>query len=282
MTPQILTIKFMATRRPRSNSRTPPVEIDTQPQSKITGDAPSFSPAWYWSIGFVAISLLAAYSLSAFLQGHMMATSQPNISRKSDDIESQPTSPAPKQPKEEITKSPKHIYAAVNPAVFTIYNLDGSQGSGFFIDQNGTGVTNHHVVKDFAVIRIKISDNRQFDAKVIRKDEQSDLAIISIAAPVSCIPINTQSLRSGEVVYALGSPLGMEHTFTNGIVSRQEGKLNLYHTAAIAPGSSGSPLLDSEGKLIGINKAVITKFTALAIATPVQALQELYPNFNCK
>lgn len=271
----------MATRRPRSRSKTTPEEIDIQSRSRITGEAPSLSPAWLWSIGIAAISLPAAYSLSVFLQGHMMATSQPNINRKSRDIDSQPTPPATK-PKEETPKNPEYIYAAVNPAVFTLNTPDGSQGSGFFIASDGTGVTNHHVVKDFGVIRLKTSDNKQFDGKVIRKDEQSDLAIISIATPVPCIPINTQTPRSGEIVYTLGSPLGMEHTFTNGIISRQEGKLNLFHTAAIAPGSSGSPLLDSDGKLIGINKAVITKFTALAIATPVQALLELYPNFNCQ
>jgi S1-C subfamily serine protease len=92
----------------------------------------------------------------------------------------------------------------------------------------------------------------------------------------------TLHLRIGQVVYALGSPLNMERTFTNGILSRQEEQLHLFHTAAIAPGSSGSALLDRKGHLIGINKAVITQFQALSMATPVQALQTLYPNFACK
>lgn len=154
-----------------------------------------------------------------------------------------------------------------------------SVGSGFFVDRSGYLVTNEHVVRNTADVRIKMHDGRELSACVIGADEVTDLALLRVqsAAPVPVLPLgNSDHVHAGEVAIAIGSPFGFSHSVTAGIVSAKErvieqpdgrveeeippdGSRNyaffIQTDAAINVGNSGGPLLDGHGAVIGINAA---------------------------
>ena len=140
------------------------------------------------------------------------------------------------------------------------------QGSGFIIDTNGHIVTNSHVAKDASKILVKLQDGREFEAKVIGTDPQSDLAVIKINAKgLSALSLgNSDQLEVGEWILAVGNPFGLSHTITAGIVSAK-GRSGMGITdyedfiqtdAAINPGNSGGPLVNLEGQVVGVNIAM--------------------------
>jgi S1-C subfamily serine protease len=244
----------VSTRRPRSALTHPPI------YSNKGNNSHSKNSNWIYGIGALICLAIASFSL----WGSNLNTK--SVADKSSDYE-----PA------------KRVLAALSPTVFTVFNNGNrSQGSGVFIANNGIGVTNDHVVKNSALVMIRTSTGKEYTAKVIIKDQMRDLAIIDIGTNVSCTPISSIPTEKGETVYALGTPLGMEQTFTNGIISGKMDEFSIYHTAAIAPGSSGSALVNSQGQLVGINKALLTTFRAISIATPIQELLAVYPKFDCK
>jgi len=138
-------------------------------------------------------------------------------------------------------------------------------GSGFVIEGDGYIVTNNHVVDHAETVKVRLSDDREFDAKVIGTDKQTDLALIKIDAknlPVLEIGDSDQ-VRVGEDVIAVGNPFGLGGTVTRGIVSAMARDINagpyvdfIQTDAAINRGNSGGPLLDLEGKVIGVNSAI--------------------------
>lgn len=141
-------------------------------------------------------------------------------------------------------------------------------GSGVIIDaKKGYVVTNAHVIKDQKIIVVTVKDDRRYRAKVIGKDEGFDLAVIQIHAQhLTKLPIgNSDQLKVGDFVVAIGSPFGLTQTVTSGVISalnRQEPRINNFQSfiqtdAAINPGNSGGALIDLQGKLIGINTAII-------------------------
>lgn len=142
-------------------------------------------------------------------------------------------------------------------------------GSGVVVKSNGTILTNAHVVKGADEIKVKLSDKRTFDAKVIGLDADSDIAVIKIDAsklPTAKIG-DSDELRVGEIVLAVGNPFGLTQTVTSGIVSAK-GRSNvgiidyedfIQTDAAINPGNSGGPLVNINGEVIGINTAIATR-----------------------
>ena len=141
-------------------------------------------------------------------------------------------------------------------------------GSGVIVTKDGYILTNNHVVKDADEIKVKLFDRREFNGKVIGTDPKTDLAVIKIdATDLPAIKIgDSDKLKVGEVVLAIGNPFGLSHTITMGIVSAK-GRSHVGITdyedfiqtdAAINPGNSGGALVNIEGELVGINTAIFS------------------------
>jgi len=157
-----------------------------------------------------------------------------------------------------------------------------SLGSGFIMSENGYIITNHHVVEGADEILVRLSDKRELPAEVIGSDEFSDIALLKVQAndlPVVNIG-NSESLRVGDWVLAIGSPFGFDHSATAGIVSakgRNLPKANyvsfIQTDVAINPGNSGGPLFNLDGEVIGINSQIYSRtggFMGLSFAIPVE------------
>ncbi|MEM8643440.1 MAG: DegQ family serine endoprotease [Pseudomonadota bacterium] len=151
--------------------------------------------------------------------------------------------------------------------------VQNSLGSGVIVDGTGVVVTNYHVIRGGAESEIKValSDGRQFDATLILKDEQTDLAVLRLDAAGEEFPAiqfaNSDGLEVGDLVLAIGDPFGVGQTVTSGIVSalaRTKVGISDYQffiqtDAAINPGNSGGALVDMDGRLVGINTAIFSK-----------------------
>jgi serine protease Do len=156
-------------------------------------------------------------------------------------------------------------------------------GSGVIVSTDGYILTNNHVVAEAKEIKVTISDKREFDATVVGTDPKSDLAVIKIkGAPPGLVAAefgDSSKLRLGDVVLAVGNPLGVGETVTMGIVSAK-GRADLGITAyedfiqtdaAINPGNSGGALINTEGKLVGINTAILSRtggYQGIGLAIP--------------
>ena len=147
-----------------------------------------------------------------------------------------------------------------------------ASGSGVIISPDGYIVTNCHVVEDGADIEVTLNDKRSFTARVVGKDPSTDIALIKISAQnlPHLVFGNSDSLRVGEWVLAVGNPFNLESTVTAGIVSAKGRSINILDDAysiesfiqtdaAVNPGNSGGALVNTNGELVGINTAIITK-----------------------
>jgi serine protease Do len=161
-------------------------------------------------------------------------------------------------------------------------------GTGVIIDERGYILTNYHVVADVHHIQVTLDDHRQFTADLIARDANADLAVVKISAPESLpvISIGTSSdLMEGEPVIAIGNAFGYEHTVTRGIISALGRDVqvsdtqtydNLIQTdASINPGNSGGPLLNVDGRMIGLNVAVRAGAQGIGFAIPVDHAMEV-------
>jgi serine protease Do len=170
-----------------------------------------------------------------------------------------------------------------------------SVGSGFLIHKGGYIVTNAHVVDRATDIKVIFDDQRSFDAHMVASDAQHDLALLKIEAPdeLPVIHLGTSDdLMTGETVIAIGNPLGYQHTLTTGVISAVSRDLRLQNDktgqeviyedliqtdAGINPGSSGGPLLNVLGELIGVNTAIRADAQNIGFAIPARKLLELLP-----
>jgi serine protease Do len=161
------------------------------------------------------------------------------------------------------------------------YTVSG-QGSGFIISGDGYIMTNNHVVGSADKITVTLDDGREMTAKIVGTDPQTDLAVIKIEADnLTALPLgDSDALKSGEWVVAVGSPFGLTRSVTAGIVSavgRTRVGIADYEDfiqtdAAINPGNSGGPLLDLEGRVVGINTAIFTRnggYMGVGFAIPI-------------
>lgn len=157
-----------------------------------------------------------------------------------------------------------------------------SLGSGFIISSDGYVVTNSHVVEKADEIIVSLSDRREFEAKVIGRDKQSDTAILKIEAKdLPTVKIGKSSnLKVGEWVLAIGSPFGFDHSVTAGIVSAKGRSLPrenyvpfIQTDVAINPGNSGGPLFNLDGEVVGVNSQIYSRtggFMGLSFAIPIE------------
>jgi serine protease Do len=160
-----------------------------------------------------------------------------------------------------------------------------SLGSGFIIDTDGFIVTNNHVIEDADQIKVRLSDDREFDAELVGRDPKTDLALIKIkdAKGLKALPMgNSDTLEVGTLVVAIGSPFGLEQTVTAGIVSAKGRIIGsgpyddfIQTDASINPGNSGGPLIDMNGEVVGINTAIIASGQGIGFAIPINMAREI-------
>lgn len=162
-----------------------------------------------------------------------------------------------------------------------------SLGSGFIMSPDGYVLTNAHVISEADEIVVKLADQREFDAEVVGYDERSDVGLLKIDAEgLPTLDIgDSDELQVGQWVLAIGSPFGLEHTATQGIVSALERSLpNDTYTpfiqtdVAVNPGNSGGPLFNGDGEVIGINAQIFSRtggFMGLSFAVPINVAMDV-------
>ncbi len=167
-----------------------------------------------------------------------------------------------------------------------------ASGSGFLIDPEGVIVTNAHVVEDVTTAQVRLFDGRRFTGKVIGRDSRVDLALLKLDG-VKGLPTlalaDSNRVRVGEFVLALGHPFGLEHTVSFGIVSRKGAPLTvaapgfdfIQTDAAINPGNSGGPLVNMAGQVIGVN-SMAARNGSIGFAIPSNVVKMLTPQLMAK
>lgn len=175
-----------------------------------------------------------------------------------------------------------------------VYEIPRGTGSGFIWDREGRIVTNYHVIEDASNIEVTLADGSSLKASLVGVAPDKDLAVIQVKAPPGKLkPIavgSSKDLLVGQRVYAIGNPFGLDHTMTSGIVSALGREIEaatgrtiegvIQTDAAINPGNSGGPLLDSGGRLIGVNTAIYSPSGASAgigFAVPVEEVKSVVP-----
>ena len=195
--------------------------------------------------------------------------------------------------------SPSVVYITsladrVNFWTRNITRIPRGTGSGFVWDQKGHIVTNYHVIQDASAVHIRLNDQRSYKAQFIGASPDHDIAVLrmpivnDMPAP---LPIGTsQDLQVGQAMYAIGNPFGLDYTLTTGVVSALNRSLDndngtsinglIQTDAAINPGNSGGPLLDSAGRLVGINTAIYSPsgaYAGIGFAVPIDTVNRVVP-----
>src|SRR5437773_766750 len=175
-----------------------------------------------------------------------------------------------------------------------VQEIPKGTGSGFVWDSNGHVVTNFHVIQDAQAAKVTLADQSNWDARLVGADQDDDVAVLKIDAPsdkMPAIPLGKSSdLQVGQKVFAIGNPFGLDHTLTTGIVSALGREIKstserpisgvIQTDAAINPGNSGGPLLDSAGRLIGVNTAIFSPsgaYAGIGCAIPVDRVSQAVP-----
>ena len=173
-------------------------------------------------------------------------------------------------------------------------SLEAGAGTGFLWDTEGHIVTNYHVVRDADVAQVTLYDGSSWNARLIGSEPKFDIAVLKIEAPKSKLQSLavgvSDDLQVGQKVFAIGNPFGFDHTLTTGIISGLGREINsqsgekienvIQTDAAINPGNSGGPLLDSNGRLIGMNTAIYSPSgvsAGVGFAVPVNTISQAVP-----
>jgi S1-C subfamily serine protease len=171
-----------------------------------------------------------------------------------------------------------------------------STGSGFVLDEHGNLLTNAHVVSGATEVRVTVSDQRTVEARVVGKDEDTDLAVLNIdPAGLDLRPLelgDSSTVHVGDPTVAIGNPFGLDRTLTTGVVSAKQRRIpapngfsieNVIQTdAAINPGNSGGPLIDAAGRVIGVNSQIATAegssgSVGIGFAVPIDTAKVVIP-----
>jgi serine protease Do len=165
-------------------------------------------------------------------------------------------------------------------------------GSGFVMNRDGYILTNNHVVDDADQIKVKLPSGKEYDGKIVGRDPKTDLALVKIDGASDLHPLtlgNSEDLKVGSWVVAVGSPFGLEQTVTAGIVSAKGRVIgsgpydNFIQTdASINPGNSGGPLINMKGEVVGINTAIIASGQGIGFAIPINMAKEIAPQLQEK
>ena len=213
---------------------------------------------------------------------------------------------APCPPPEPPAPSPSFadVVANVNPAVVHITAIQGAatgdedgtardhgfgtvrrgEGTGFIVDAEGYILTNHHLVSSPERIRVRLADRREFSATLVGSDPSTDLALLKVKAEgLPAVKMgDSDQLRVGEWVCAIGNPYRFEHSVTVGVVSSKGRKIYnasfdayIQTDAAINPGNSGGPLINAAGEAIGINSAMSVQGQGIGFAVPINVAKDI-------
>ncbi len=204
------------------------------------------------------------------------------------------------------TNAPSVVYIRTSQIEFDRFSLDATEmnpghGSGFVWDRDGHIVTNDHVIASADVARVSLSEQSVWDAKIVGRAPGKDLAVLKIMAPAEKLePImigQSNDLVVGQKVFAIGNPFGLDQTLTTGVISALDREIRtsentsavaairtidgvIQTDAAINPGNSGGPLLDSAGRLIGVNTAIYSPsgaYAGIGFAIPVDTVNRIVP-----
>ncbi len=176
----------------------------------------------------------------------------------------------------------------------TLYELQQGAGSGFLWDRQGHVISNYHVVHNSTSLTVTLRDGSSYDARLVGIDPDRDLAVLKIDAPQHLLsPVelgSSQDLRVGQQALAIGNPFGLDTTLTVGVVSALGRTIQsmtnrrisdvIQTDAAINPGNSGGPLLDSQGRLIGVNTAIVSPsgaYAGVGFAVPIDTVKRVVP-----
>jgi S1-C subfamily serine protease len=177
------------------------------------------------------------------------------------------------------------------------FEIPQGTGSGFVWDEQGYVVTNFHVIQGAQAAEVRLSDHSTWNAALVGFEADKDIAVLKIAAPserLRPIPVGaSHDLRVGQKVFAIGNPFGLDQTLTTGIVSALGRRIQsvtgrsiedvIQTDAAINPGNSGGPLLDSAGRIIGVNTAIYNPaggpgtYIGIGFAVPVDTVNRIVP-----
>ena len=182
-----------------------------------------------------------------------------------------------------------------DPWTRNILSIPRGTGSGFIWDEQGHVVTNFHVIKDAQVAQVRLNDQRAYRAALVGASPDHDLAVLRISIAFNKplpVPIGTShDLQVGQKVFAIGNPFGLDYTLTTGVISALDRTIpadsdgvieNLIQTdAAINPGNSGGPLIDSAGRIIGVNTAIYSPsgaYAGIGFAVPIDTVNRIVPH----
>lgn len=223
------------------------------------------------------------------------------------EVKPRPVTPAPAElgPDERATmtvfeRATKSVVFIANTAIqrdlwsFDILEVPQGSGSGFVWNKQGHIVTNFHVIYGANAIKVTLADRSEHQAKLVGADPDHDLAVLQIQVPEAVLePLaigSSQDLRVGQKVLAIGNPFGLDHSLTTGVVSALGRTIKsmsnrtiegvVQTDAAINPGNSGGPLLDSAGRLIGVNTQIISPsgaYAGIGFAVPVDTVNRIVP-----
>lgn len=213
------------------------------------------------------------------------------------DVQAGAVPPAPQREEAEALDAYSRVVVrvadAIRPAVVNLRGgagpHGGGSGSGVLFTPDGFLLTNHHVVRGMAQIRVRTHDGREVSGRLVGADPWTDLAVVQAAGSDHAHAAlgDSSGLRVGQLVVAIGSPYGFDSTVTAGVVSALGRTLrgitghlvdNVIQTdAALNPGNSGGPLLDSRGQVVGINTAVIAPAQGICFAIPVNMARHILP-----
>uniref|UniRef100_A0A1D1ZZT2 PDZ domain-containing protein n=1 Tax=Auxenochlorella protothecoides TaxID=3075 RepID=A0A1D1ZZT2_AUXPR len=261
--------------------------------------------------GALVATLLSPMAAQAYTPAALFGGSTLTAPREAPSIqENKQPEPSDLTPEEQQSV---HIFKENTPAVVNIANiatkraylstdllrLPQGQGSGFLWDDQGHVVTNYHVIRGASEVRVTLIDQSVYSARLVGGDPSRDIAVLQLDAPPASLAAlkavevgKSSGLAVGQKVYAIGNPFGLDHTLTSGIISGLNRELgagtnngpslrNVIQTdAAINPGNSGGPLLDSKGRLIGINTAIADPTgkgasSGIGFAIPIDACRGL-------
>ena len=220
----------------------------------------------------------------------------------------QPRAVVPRGPLSADERNTIAVFESVSPSVVyittaqyvrdffsrNVMRVPQGTGSGFIWDEQGRIVTNYHVIRGAQEALVRLGDQRSFQARLVGASPEHDLAVLQVDVPTELPPPiaigSSAELRVGQTVLAIGNPFGLDHTLTTGIVSALNRTVenesggdidNVIQTdAAINPGNSGGPLIDSAGRLVGINTMIYSPsgaYAGIGFAVPVDTINRVVP-----
>jgi S1-C subfamily serine protease len=279
-----------------SSSPDPPLGASAQPETMLASTSgysanQRRNPSHLWLVLVVLLLLLAG----PVLMGRFIYHATYNELKAGYDVATGALSEL-KPRLNDLELASRLVAKRVEPSVVSIIRPDirgfEGQGSGVIVDKAGYIITNYHVVEGAEQVQVRLSDRRIADATVIGDDPMSDIAVLKIDLPnlIAAEWGDSDKLEVGDLVWALGSPFGLEHTLTFGIVSAKSRRSASRHLltssayqeylqtdAAVNPGNSGGPLVNIDGQVIGINAAIFgTAYQGISFAIPSMIAREQY------